>query len=159
MFSPTFQRLHPDRRTESAHHRAKRPGELFHQRAAAPGAHRVGEPAAAKRHHLGPGRSADQHPRPRSGGRRSRSKTSRRTSRPISTTIPTNPDGSLYFWPVCNISRQVRLEIWQTVSQFASIQDAIGGPGGPGTLPPGYRNALMLTLAEDLLGGRTEQPR
>lgn len=66
---------------------------------------------------------------------------------------PTSPDGSLYFWPVCNISRQVRLEIWTTVSQFVSIQDPIGGPGGPGTLPQGYRNALKLTLAENLLSG------
>lgn len=66
---------------------------------------------------------------------------------------PTTPDGSLYFWPVCNISRQVRLEIWQTVSQFDSIQDPIGGPGGPGTLPPAYRKALKLTLAENILPG------
>ena len=66
---------------------------------------------------------------------------------------PTSPDGSLYFWPVCSISQQVRLQFWQTVSQFVSIQDPIGGPGGPGTLPQGYRNALKLTLAENLLSG------
>lgn len=66
---------------------------------------------------------------------------------------PTSPDGSLYFWPVSNVARQVRLEIWQTVAQFVSIQDPIGGPGGPGTLPPAYRAALMLTLAEDLCSG------
>jgi len=66
---------------------------------------------------------------------------------------PTNPDGSLYFWPVCNSAQQVRLQFWQTVSQFVSIQDPIGGPGGPGTLPPAYRAALMLTLAEDLCPG------
>ena len=66
---------------------------------------------------------------------------------------PTMPDGSLYFWPVCNIARQVRLETWQSVSQFVTIQDPIGGPGGPGTLPPAYRAALMLTLAEMLLSG------
>lgn len=66
---------------------------------------------------------------------------------------PANPDGELNFWPVCNIFRQIRLEIWQTVSQFTSIQDPIGGPGGPGTLPQGYRNALMLTLAEMIISG------
>lgn len=66
---------------------------------------------------------------------------------------PTSPDGSLYFWPVPNSQQQVRLQFWQTVSQFTSITDPIGGPGGPGTLPQAYRAALMLTLAESLLPG------
>lgn len=66
---------------------------------------------------------------------------------------PTSPDGTLYFWPVSSVARQVRLQIWQTVSQFTSITDPIGGFGGPGTLPPAYRSALMLTLAETLISG------
>ena len=52
-----------------------------------------------------------------------------------------------------NVARDVRLQLWQTVSQFDDIQDPIGGPGGPGTLPPAYRVALKLTLAEMLCPG------
>jgi hypothetical protein len=66
---------------------------------------------------------------------------------------PTFEDGSIFFWPVSNIQRQVRLQLWTTVSQFTSITDPIGGPGGPGTLPQGYRTALKLTLAEMLCPG------
>lgn len=66
------------------------------------------------------------------------------------------PLGSLFFWPVPNASVQVRLEIWQTVAQFKAITDPIGGPGGPGIWPRGYRNALKLTLSERLLPGENK---
>lgn len=71
---------------------------------------------------------------------------------------PTSPLGSLYFWPVPNAQAQVRLQFWQTVSQFDAITDPIGGPGGPGTLPPAYRAAFMLTLAELLCPGAKIEP-
>lgn len=63
------------------------------------------------------------------------------------------PNGQLYFWPVPNLAYGVRLEVWQLLAQFDDITDPIGGPGGTQTLPPGYRNALMLTLAQTLLPG------
>ena len=85
----------------------------------------------------------------------------------IQTNVPTDlfynqnsPLGELYFWPVPNQAREVRLQYWQTVSQFQAITDPIGGPGGPGTLIQAYRAALMLTLAESLLpgGAKEEHP-
>jgi hypothetical protein len=78
----------------------------------------------------------------------------------IQTNVPTDvypdytwPDASLYFWPVINEGDQVRLQTWTTVPQFDSITDPIGGPGGIGTLPPAYRTAIKLTLAETLCPG------
>lgn len=66
---------------------------------------------------------------------------------------PTFPNGSLYFWPIPTIAYGTRLELWTLLSQFDSITDPIDGPSGVGTLAPGYRNALMLSLAETLLPG------
>lgn len=70
---------------------------------------------------------------------------------------PTNPLGSLYFWPVPNATQQVRLQFWQTVSSFQQVNDPIGGPGGPGTLPQAYRAALTYTLAEMLCPGANKE--
>jgi hypothetical protein len=83
----------------------------------------------------------------------------------IQTNVPTDvypdytwPDASLFFWPVINVGDQVRLQTWVTVEQFVTITDPIGGPSGPGTLPPAYRTALKLTLAESLLSGSNRVP-
>lgn len=64
-----------------------------------------------------------------------------------------SPNGSLFFWPVPNVVYPVRLELWTLLSQFAAITDPVDGPGGTGFLPPAYRAALMLTLAETLQSG------
>lgn len=66
---------------------------------------------------------------------------------------PSFPDGQLFYWPVPDTAYETRLEVWSLLSQFQSITDPIGGPNGVTSLPPGYRNALMLTLAETLLPG------
>jgi hypothetical protein len=66
---------------------------------------------------------------------------------------PTSPLGSIYFWPVPNTAAIVELQLWQTVQQFESIQDAIGGPLGAGIWPPGYRNLIKLKLAKSLCPG------
>jgi hypothetical protein len=78
----------------------------------------------------------------------------------IQTNIPTDlyyspdqPNGSLFFWPVPNAVLPVRLELWSLVSEALSINDPIDGAGGVGTLPPAYRTAIMLTLAETLQPG------
>lgn len=83
----------------------------------------------------------------------------------ISTNVPTDvypdytfPDASLYFWPVINSGDQARIQIWGNIAQYASITDPIGGPGGPGTLPPAMRTALKLTLAESLLPSANREP-
>ena len=85
--------------------------------------------------------------------------------RPIQTNVPTDlypdyawPDALLYFWPVINAGDQVRIQTWTTVQQFASFTDPLGGPGGPGTLPPAYRTAIKLTLAETLCPGCQLEP-
>lgn len=72
---------------------------------------------------------------------------------------PNWPDGQLYFWPVPSAANDVRLETWVLLEQFVSITDPLGGPASSTmSLPPGYRNALMLTLAETLQPGGEKEP-
>lgn len=81
----------------------------------------------------------------------------------IETNVPTDfyyspgwPNGSIFFWPVPNISDPVRLELWTLIQQIQQINDPIGGPGNSASLPPAYRAALMLTLAETLQPGNRQ---
>lgn len=68
----------------------------------------------------------------------------------LATSIPTDlyyqpdwPNGSLFFWPVPTIAYGVLLEIPVSLVQ-GTLQTAISAP-------PGYKDAVVLTLAEDLL--------
>lgn len=56
---------------------------------------------------------------------------------------PDFPNGSLYFWPVPSYAWDVRLETWGILAQFADTSTSF-------SMPPGYRNALTLSLAERL---------
>jgi len=64
---------------------------------------------------------------------------------------PDWPNGALNLWPVPNFAYQLRLESWVLLTQFASINDTF-------SLPPAYRKAIMLTLAEELCGPFEKQP-
>ena len=65
---------------------------------------------------------------------------------------PDVPNGSMFFWPVPNFAYGARVESWQTVSQFASVNDTL-------VLPPAYRKAITLTVAEELAGPRSADPK
>lgn len=69
----------------------------------------------------------------------------------LTTSIPTDvyyepdfPNGTLFFWPVPNTSYAVRLRLWVFVSQFASTGQQL-------VAPPAYYDALIKTLAEELV--------
>lgn len=66
---------------------------------------------------------------------------------------PTSPNGSCYFWPVPSTIYPVQLELWTLLAQFQAITDPVDGPGGTGVVPPAYRAAMMLSLAEMLQPG------
>jgi len=68
----------------------------------------------------------------------------------IATSVPTDlyyspdwPNGALWLWPIPTFPYGLRLETWGLISGFTSIADTV-------ELPPGYREGVMLTLAEKL---------
>ena len=68
----------------------------------------------------------------------------------LTTNVPTDlyyspdvPNGSLYLWPVPSFAYGLRLETWVSAGQFAALTDTL-------SLPPGYHDAIMLSLAEKL---------
>lgn len=64
---------------------------------------------------------------------------------------PDQPNGSLYFWPVMNINDQARLGLWMLLAQLAGLGTAM-------VLPPGYRQAITLSLAEALCPSFSREP-
>jgi hypothetical protein len=65
---------------------------------------------------------------------------------------PDVPNGSMFFWPVPNLNYGARVESWQAIQQFATINDAL-------VLPPAYRKAITLSVAEELAGPRSNDPK
>lgn len=70
------------------------------------------------------------------------------TVKSIATEVPTDlyyepdwPNGSLFLWPVPTFAYGIRLELWTLIAQFAAITDTF-------SMPPAYRRAVVLTLAE-----------
>lgn len=70
----------------------------------------------------------------------------------LSDAIPTDfyysaesPEGKIYFWPKPTTAYGVRLETWVILAQAALLTTTL-------ILAPGYRNAITLTLAENIAG-------
>lgn len=59
---------------------------------------------------------------------------------------PTWPAGQLNFWPIPQIAYGVQLEIWGLLPQFTGL----AGASNSFNLPPGYRDAIQMSLAERL---------
>lgn len=71
------------------------------------------------------------------------------TVRAVTTTFPTDvyyetgwPNGTLHFWPKPSIAYGLELALRNTLAQVVMTNTV--------TMPPGYQNAIMLTLAEDI---------
>lgn len=56
---------------------------------------------------------------------------------------PASPLGNLNFWPICTLANPVRLELWNSIAQPISPTVAL-------SLPPGYWDAMVLSLARRL---------
>lgn len=56
---------------------------------------------------------------------------------------PTFPNGQIFFWPVPTVAYPMQLQVRGVLDDQATFATDL-------ILPPGYQNALMLTLAEDL---------
>jgi hypothetical protein len=53
---------------------------------------------------------------------------------------PTSPLGTLNFYPICNVSNPVRLEIWNALTQAITLQTPLG-------FAQGYWDAIVVSLA------------
>jgi hypothetical protein len=68
----------------------------------------------------------------------------------IGTTLPTDlyyspawPNGQLYLWPIPTVAYGLELWSWQLLSEYSALTTIV-------TLPPGYRNAIIYSLAVEL---------
>lgn len=64
---------------------------------------------------------------------------------------PDFPNGSLYFWPVPNTAYLAELELRNLLTSFAATTDAF-------SMPPAYKKAITLTLAEDMCPAYSKEP-
>lgn len=64
---------------------------------------------------------------------------------------PQFPLGSLYFWPVPTSVNDVKLEVWNSLTQAINQNDIL-------QLPPGYWEAMVLTLALKFCGSFRVSP-
>lgn len=53
---------------------------------------------------------------------------------------PDSPLGNLFFFPICNVANQVRLELWSSLAQAVSLDTKLG-------FVQGYWDAIVLDLA------------
>jgi hypothetical protein len=64
---------------------------------------------------------------------------------------PDMPNGSCYLWPIPSAANGLRLQTWSIIGKFASTAVVLN-------LPPGYQQALTLTLAEAICEPFKQEP-